>query len=141
MKTITLLFSIIILFSLPNYLLKAQEDTTTHIIDKALDECMEQYYSTHGMVACIDTAYQSWDAELNKIYQKLKLALDAKQKAALKKAQLAWIEQRDAEVELIGAIYASKQGTMYRPMASYEIVDIVKQRALDLAAYYDLLQE
>lgn len=45
---------------------------------------------------CLNKVYQEADAELNANYKKLQPKLDAAGAAALKKGQLAWIEQRNS---------------------------------------------
>ena len=45
---------------------------------------------------CLNKVYQEADAELNTNYKKLMAKLDASGAAALKKGQLAWINERNA---------------------------------------------
>ncbi|HJV28370.1 MAG TPA: lysozyme inhibitor LprI family protein [Aromatoleum sp.] len=45
---------------------------------------------------CLNKVYQEADSELNANYKKLKPLLDANGAAALKKGQLAWIEERNS---------------------------------------------
>lgn len=46
---------------------------------------------------CLNKVYQEADAELNANYKKLVAKLDSAGVATLKKGQLAWIEQRNAQ--------------------------------------------
>jgi uncharacterized protein YecT (DUF1311 family) len=117
-----------------------QEAEKKHPIDAALDACVEKNPSTQGTVMCIGTALKSWDAELNMAYRKLAAKLDAKGKASLKASQLQWIKFRDAELGAIRGVYARTDGTMFRPMAAEDAMDITRQRALQLNGYRDTLK-
>jgi uncharacterized protein YecT (DUF1311 family) len=82
-----------------------------------------------------------WDKELNKNFQALMRKLKPEGKQALKAAQLEWLKCRDAEFKLIDSIYSTLDGTMYIPMHYGQRMDIVKQRALALDVYLELLGE
>lgn len=60
------------------------------------DNC-ENVRNTYDDVYCTNKLYASADAELNKNYQALRGKLSDKQKTILKKSQLGWIRERDAE--------------------------------------------
>ena len=62
-------------------------------------------------------------------------------KQTLKSAQLAWLKYRDAEFQNIDGIYGSLEGTMYIPMHAYRRISIIKERALSLVHYLDLINE
>lgn len=111
-----------------------------HRIDKALGACIDKDSSTAGMSDCIGKAYESWDRELNKNYNKLSEMLRAKERQALKAAQLEWLKYRDAEFKLIDALYDTKEGTMYISMRAEDRLRIVKKRALELAAYLEFYE-
>lgn len=53
--------------------------------------------NTYDDIYCTNKIYASADADLNKNYQALRAKLNTAQKNTLKKSQLAWIRQRDAE--------------------------------------------
>jgi uncharacterized protein YecT (DUF1311 family) len=117
------------------------QDRRTHSIDKALEVCIEKDPSTAGMVGCTDIAYKKWDQELNKNYQRLMSKLKPAGKQLLKQSQLSWITFRDHEFRLIDNLYDDLQGTMYIPMRYDEKMEIVKRRALTLAAHLDTWNE
>lgn len=48
-------------------------------------------------IYCSNKIYASADAELNKNYQLLRTKLTTSQKTILKRSQVAWIKQRDAQ--------------------------------------------
>ncbi len=112
-----------------------------HPIDRALGECIEKDWSTAGMKNCTYKAQDSWDKELNKNYNALMKELDPEEKEVLKSSQKKWLEFRDNEYKVIDAVYSKLQGTMYITMRVGERLDIVKQRALILKNYLDLLRD
>jgi uncharacterized protein YecT (DUF1311 family) len=117
------------------------QDQRSHPIDKALELCIEKDPSTAGMVGCTDVAYKKWDQELNKNYQSLMSKLKPSGKQLLKQSQLSWITFRDNEFRLIDSLYDDLQGTMYIPMRYDEKMELVKRRALTLAAHLHTLNE
>jgi uncharacterized protein YecT (DUF1311 family) len=102
---------------------------------------MEKNQTTAGMVDCIGKAYTEWDSELNSVYNELMKQLDTAGKASLKAAQVQWLKFRDSEFKLIDAVYSSLQGTMYIPMHADSRMQIVKNRALELKSYLDILKD
>lgn len=112
-----------------------------HPIDKALGACIDKDSSTAGMTNCADKALESWDRELNRVYNELARKMDPKDKQALKAAQTEWIKYRDVEYVLIDSIYSHLEGTMYIPMRVEARTRIVRERALVVNHYLDLLKE
>jgi len=112
----------------------------THLIDNILNQCMAKDSSNANMVNCHYEAYELWDAELNKVYNQLKVRLRPEQQKALKTAQLGWIKYRDLEFKLIGSVHGSLQGSMYTLIQAAERMNIVRERALRLRSYTDLLE-
>jgi uncharacterized protein YecT (DUF1311 family) len=117
------------------------QETNVHPIDKFLDACTNKDPSTAGVLKCTDAAYQKWDQELNKNYVALMDKLKPAGKQALKSAQLAWLKYRDAEFQNIDGIYGSLEGTMYIPMHEYRRISVIKERALSLVHYLNLINE
>lgn len=60
------------------------------------DNC-DNARNTYDDIYCTNKIYASADADLNKNYQQLRKQLNAAQQKTLKKSQLVWIRQRDAE--------------------------------------------
>jgi uncharacterized protein YecT (DUF1311 family) len=118
----------------------AQEERR-HPIDKALEACIDTNGSTAGMVQCTNNAYAAWDKELNKNYGDLMRALKPKQKETLRLAQLEWIKYRDLQFNLINSIYDTMDGTMYIPMRVSARMQVVKERALELKDFLNLVTE
>jgi uncharacterized protein YecT (DUF1311 family) len=108
-----------------------------HPIDTRLADCMgtAKNQSTYGMIGCIQAAAEEWDRELNTQYKKLMEILPAETRPKLKAAQKQWIAWRDKEMEFSGALYYGMDGSMWKVAAATRHYDVVRQRALDLAAY------
>jgi len=111
-----------------------------HPLDAWLEECTAKDESTVGQIACLTEAGGKWDAELNRVYKALMARLPEAARPALKAAQLAWIQHRDREFELLAALYDSLDGTMYGLMKAADRVDVVRKRALELSSYLDVLE-
>ncbi|RLC20971.1 MAG: hypothetical protein DRI57_03465 [Deltaproteobacteria bacterium] len=118
----------------------ADSESEVHLIDNILNQCMAKDSSNANMVNCHYEAYELWDAELNKVYNQLRVRLTPKQQKALKIAQLGWIKYRDLEFKLIGSVHGSLQGSMYKLIQAAERMDIVRERTLRLRSYTDLLE-
>jgi uncharacterized protein YecT (DUF1311 family) len=105
------------------------------------EECLKKDRSTAWMTTCARKAYDAWDKELNRNYDALMKGFNAEEKEVLKIAQKKWLEHRDQEFKLIDAVFDKLQGTMNITLRVNERVEIVKQRALKLQNYLDLLSE
>ncbi|MFN8355476.1 MAG: lysozyme inhibitor LprI family protein [Spirosomataceae bacterium] len=137
MKTLTFILVGTIVFSTACL---AQDKEQKSTIDAALEKCMDKNPSTHGTMSCIIEAQKQWDAELNKHYKTLNLKLNPEQKAALLNAQREWIKWRDLEFKSIDALYSTLEGTMFQPMQLNSKMEVVKQRALALKHYSELME-
>lgn len=119
----------------------AQAKEAMNTIDLNTESCLNTNPSTAGMLECFTHAEQEWDTELNRVYKTLQSQLKPAGQDALKQAQRAWIAQRDKEFELINAIHAQMDGTMWISVMANKRADVVKERALALQSYLDLLTE
>jgi len=132
---------IIILFSIFSIRVRGQTDNTKekHPIDIRLEKChsIDSNQTTYGMMNCEAIARDEWDKELYKYYILLMDTLPADEKTKLKTAQIAWLSYRDKENEFSSTMYYTMQGTMWRVVAAGRSCDIIRQRALELKAYYD----
>ena len=135
-------YLLVVLLLLPLSAYARQEETPAaeHPIDKAMGKCVDKDSSTAGMSECIGQAYVAWDRELNKNFNRLMAKLKPKEKQVLRAAQAEWIKYRDAEFNLIDALYETKEGTMYISMHAEDRLRVVKKRALELAAYLDFYE-
>ena len=110
-----------------------------HPIDIRLENChsIDSNQTTYGMMNCEAVARDEWDKEMNKYYKLLMDTLPTEEKTKLKTAQIAWLSYREKEREFSSTMYYNMLGTMYRVTAAGRSCDIVRQRALELKAYYD----
>lgn len=96
-----------------------------HPIDIAEEECIGEFSSTSGMVECSNLALNAWDAELNRAYK----SLGASKNTSLKKAQIAWLKYRDAQVAALREEFGTREGTIWRVILMGYIVDLTKTQA------------
>jgi uncharacterized protein YecT (DUF1311 family) len=115
----------------------------THPIEKRFAACLEKEegQTTVGMIECTAKARDEWDKELNKYYKLLMGVLNAAEKTKLQQAQRKWIEYRDTEYAFSGEMYYNLEGTMWRIAAAGRQMELVKERALALKSYYEMLKE
>ena len=118
-----------------------QAKDARNTIDLSTDSCLSTNDSTAGMLECFTHAEKEWDTELNRVYKALQSKLKPAGQDALKQAQLAWITQRDQDFELINAIHAKMDGTMWIAVMAGKRADVVKARALALQSYLELLTQ
>ena len=101
----------------------------------ALDLCLAkpEGHSTYGMVECLGVEIQAQDARLNRAYQAALARLERpRQKAALQKAQRAWMAFRDADC----ASYLDEDwGTMARVESQQCVLDRTDERADELEVF------
>lgn len=89
--------------------------------------------STAGMIDCIGTEWQAQDARLNRAYKGALKRLELpRQRAALQKAQRAWIAFRDADC---ASLYDQDWGTISRVEAASCRLDRTARRADDLEGF------
>lgn len=109
-----------------------------HPIDARMKACTAAHPSTHGESQCFAAAEKEWDGELNRAYGELRANSTAAERTQLLAAQKAWLAFRDAEFALIDRVYGGREGTMFIPMRAYRRMEVVRERARDLAAYAQL---
>jgi uncharacterized protein YecT (DUF1311 family) len=119
-----------------------EKEVDLHPIEKKLEDCLatDSNQTTAGMTNCVYSAVDEWDKELNKYYQILMDVMSATGKENLKISQRKWIEYRDKEFRFISTFYNGEmQGTMWIVVAADHRMSIVRDRAIELKGYYDLL--
>ncbi len=119
----------------------AEESGSKHRIDVWLEQNISKDPSTAGMRTATNRAREMWDAEMNKVYNRLLVRLSPEQQSALRESQRAWLTFRDAEGKAISSITASKDGTMWQLAATDEGMQLVRSRVLRLLAYEQALNE
>ena len=78
---------------------------------------------------------RNYDRRMNAAYAALVRRLPSAAADRLRQSQRAWLAFRDAEATTRGAIYATRQGTMYVSMESDAAVTVVADRARLLERY------
>jgi len=139
MKFITIISLIFILFT--NFTFGQESETEKHPIDIKVEDCLAigSNQTTIGTINCIQTAMEEWDAELNKYYKLLMNTLNTDEQEKLRAAQRQWLVYRDKEFEFIGTRYGKMEGTIFNIIEADSRNNIVRQRALELKSYYDIL--
>lgn len=122
-------------------LAKEATNADKHLIDITTESCLSTHVSTAEMLDCYTHAEKAWDDELNSIYKSLQSHLKPAGQQVLKQAQLTWIAQRDKEFELINALHAQLDGTIWLPIMASKRAEVIRERALMLQSYLALLQE
>jgi uncharacterized protein YecT (DUF1311 family) len=107
--------------------------------DKETNKCLDQNPSTGGQCGCWDEAYKKWDEDLNRQYRALVGRLAPAEKKQLQEAEVEWMKFRDQELKLIDDVYAHTSGSMYAPAQAASKVRIVRDRAILLKHYCDLV--
>jgi uncharacterized protein YecT (DUF1311 family) len=110
-------------------------------IDTQIDKLREDAKSTQDMIEAETRGTALWDAELNRVYQALQKKLPESDQRKLTESQRAWLTFRDTNKEVIEIIYGRAQGTMYQPMAVSAELETVKERAVRLRRYLEILEE
>lgn len=110
-------------------------------IDKQESKCLDKKdISNAEMCNCSIKARESWDKELNKYYELLKVKLPKEAFNILKESQRQWIIYRDKEYLFISKFfYEVNEGTMWYAVAENKKKEIVQARAIELEEYYDML--
>ena len=89
---------------------------------------------------CTLKASESWDKELNKYYNLLKSKLPQESFEILQESQKQWLKYRDQEYLFISNLYYEvKEGTIWYLIADNKKKEIVKERAIALQQYYEML--
>jgi len=110
-------------------------------IDVALDKATEIDPSTAGVVQATTDADGKWLKEIDRALSHLKKVMTAGQWKKLQVSQGAWKTFRDKELAMQDAIFESKQGSMWVPVAATSGMELDRERALLLRHYVDLVSE
>ncbi|WP_183111274.1 lysozyme inhibitor LprI family protein [Sphingomonas sp. So64.6b] len=107
-----------------------QGDATAVALTRCLDDAANA--STAGQTQCEVDAARAYDRRMNAAYAILMRTLPRPAAQTLRQTQQAWLAFRDAESKARGALFATRQGTMYVPMQAAGATVIVRDRALQL---------
>ena len=103
-------------------------------IDAAMRTCLARsdMSSTAGQVQCMETARIGWKTALDNAWQQLQPELPPVRRKQWDKSQAAWQASRDAEKQLLAAVFATTRGTMYVLAEADMQLQPVRDRALVL---------
>ncbi|WP_025599032.1 lysozyme inhibitor LprI family protein [Burkholderia sp. WSM2230] len=103
-------------------------------IDAAMRTCLARsdMSSTAGQVQCMETARIGWKSALDNAWQQLQPKLPPARRQQWQKSQASWQASRDADTQLLAAVFATTRGTMYVLAAADMQLQPVRDRALVL---------
>lgn len=103
-------------------------------IDAAMRTCLARsdMSSTMGQVQCMETARIGWKAAMDNAWQQLQPELSPARRKQWQKSQASWQASRDAETQLLAAVFATTRGTMYVLAEADMQLQPVRDRALAL---------
>jgi uncharacterized protein YecT (DUF1311 family) len=114
--------------------------TDEHPIDIRNLAChdIDSNHTTFGMKQCEYLASEEWKIEMNKFYDLLMDTLSTEAGIILKNAQEAWQAYYLAEQTFSRTLYYSEMdGTMWHVVNAGRLKEVMKQRAQELADYYN----
>jgi uncharacterized protein YecT (DUF1311 family) len=143
MKKASLLFLCALAFLPITAYSQLTPDPSRYPVDSAYVACLAvpDNQTTLGMVDCAIEAHDAWDRELNRYYKLLLTILSPEEKEKLRIAQRNWLAYRDSEITFYRTTYGNLLGTMWQIVAAERGLEIVRQRAIELQTYYDVLME
>jgi uncharacterized protein YecT (DUF1311 family) len=123
--------------------LHAQDSKQAGKIDTELKQCLEkkENETTAGMCNCTYKALEQWDQSLNATYKLLLSKLKPEARSKMIEAQRQWIKFKESELQLISATYGTADGTMWRVIKANKILDVTRDRAVDLDVLLNVLEE
>ena len=119
----------------------AQEPERKHPIEVKIEKAQDDALSTHQQREVQELALKLWDAEMNRVYTKLRKTLKPEASAALQAAQREWLKYRDSQVKFLDEMYAAFEGTMFIPMHMAAVARVTKERALGLIRLLEAQEE
>ncbi|CAH2809213.1 MAG: FIG00453271: hypothetical protein [uncultured Paraburkholderia sp.] len=110
------------------------EVATADPIDASMRTCLARsdMSSTTGQVQCMDNARIGWKTALDNAWQQLLPKLPPARRTQWQKSESAWLASRDAEKQLLTAVFATTNGSMYVLAEADMQLQPVRDRALAL---------
>ncbi len=88
-----------------------------------------------GAIECAEVDLIKVDKELNNVYKKLNTKINNQQKEALKKAQRAWLQYRDSDLEFSSSLPSTAMGQHLIANELYEKTVKTQHRVHELTGY------
>ncbi len=103
-------------------------------IDASMRTCLARsdMSSTTGQVQCMDNARIGWKAALDNAWRQLQPKLPPARRTLWAKSQASWLASREAEKQLLAAVFATTRGSMYVLAEADMQLQPVRDRALVL---------
>ncbi|MFT4067846.1 lysozyme inhibitor LprI family protein [Paraburkholderia sp.] len=103
-------------------------------IDASMRACLARadMSTTMGQVQCMDNARIGWKAAVDSAYQQLLSKLPPARRRSWQKSQSSWLTSRDAEKQLLAAVFATTRGSTYVLSEADMQLQPVRDRALVL---------
>lgn len=103
-------------------------------IDASMRACLARsdMSSTTGQVQCMDNARIAWKTAMDNAWQQLQPKLPPARRRLWEKSQASWQASRDVEKQLLTAVFATTQGSMYQIAEADMQLQPVRDRALAL---------
>jgi uncharacterized protein YecT (DUF1311 family) len=98
-------------------------------------------YSNYGMRKCATKTAEHYDKRLNSAYQDIRNQVDEKGMESIKSTQHAWINYQNAESAIWGKIQELNEGSMYPTLSMQRGMAVIRQRAIELESYMNLLEQ
>jgi uncharacterized protein YecT (DUF1311 family) len=101
-------------------------------IDTAMRACLARsdMSTTAGQVQCMDNARIGWKAAMDSAWQQLLPKLPPARRRLWQKSQASWLASRDAEKQLLAAVFATTRGSRYVLAEADMQLQPVRDRAL-----------
>lgn len=127
------------------YWYEGKENSIDHDYKIELEELLKsQNYSDDDYRTLNENHYNTWDNELNVIYNKLLKVLDKEEKELLIKSQKGWLQLHINEPEFINRTFKNRKsgsifGSLYLMQVKNRQLDWIRRRTLQLIDYYNYL--
>jgi len=112
-----------------------------HPIDVKTEAAEEKAMSTAEQTQAQSEGLKLWDAEMNRVYAKLKKRLHPEAFELLQAAQRDWLKYRDSQRKFLTTMYTGFQGTMFIPMHAAAVKELTRARALELIHLLEMHEE
>jgi uncharacterized protein YecT (DUF1311 family) len=103
-------------------------------IDASMRACLARsdMSTTTGQVQCMDNARIGWKAALDSAWQQLQPKLPPARHKLWEQSQASWLASREAEKQMLAAVFATTRGSMYVLAEADMQLQPVRDRALVL---------
>ncbi len=119
----------------------AEKISQDYPIDIELGKCISKNYFTDGMNNCTIKGIEKWEEEINNYSRQIENALPAEESNMFDEAQANWEKYYEKENIFLSNTISAKDGNIHTTFTLIYLYEIVKQRALQLKAYSQNLND